>query len=163
MMKVKLTGFREAEEALSRLPKATAKNVLRRVARQALEPMAGRAAALAPKQSGKLSFSISVSEKRTRRAGGARAKFIAPGVFRSASSDSIVMAMGPAGGLGVLPYAAFVEFGTVDTSPKAFMRPAWDLGKEAALDHVRLSLQSEIDKAVARAARRAAKKAAAKG
>ena len=36
---MKLEGFRELDKALGELPKATGKNVLRKVGRKALEPM----------------------------------------------------------------------------------------------------------------------------
>ena len=155
---VDLRGFRELDRALGELPKATARNVLRRVARGALEPMANAAAAAAPEDTGKLAFSIEVSETRTRRAQPAKAEFLAPGVFRSARKNYVELAMGSAGGLRVLPYAAFVEFGTVDTPAQPYMRPAWDAGKDGALQHVRSELGSEIDKAAARIAAKAARK-----
>lgn len=65
---VRLEGFRELEAALRELPKATGKNVLRRVAKGALQPMADEAAAKAPRRSGALAYSIIVSEKRTKAA-----------------------------------------------------------------------------------------------
>lgn len=144
---MQLTGFRELERALSELPRATGKNVLRRIARGALEPLADAAAAAAPEQSGRLSFSISVSEQRTSRARWQR----------MASASGIAMAMGPAGGLGVLPYAAFAEFGTIDTPPHPFMRPTWDAGGVGALEYVKANLGAEIARAAARVARKAAR------
>ncbi len=137
MKTVRLSGFKELERALSELPKATGKNVLRRVAKGALEPMADSAAANAPTDEGKLAFSIGVGEKRTRR------------VRTGKKSSGIQMAMGPANFIpGVLEYASFVEFGTVDTAANPFMRTAWDGGAQKALEYVKDNLGSEIDKAV---------------
>lgn len=144
---VTLEGFAELDRALAELPKATAKNVLRRVARGALEPMANTAAALAPTRSGRLAYSISVSEKRTGRAQWQR----------RAVRNGITMAMGPGGGLGTLGYATFDEFGTVDTPAFGFMRAAWDSGRGPALEYVKLNLSIEIEKAALRYARRLAK------
>lgn len=155
-MKVRLSGFRELERALNELPKATGKNVLRRTAKGALEPMADSAAAKAPTDEGKLAFSITVSEKRTRRAKGGGAKLVG-GRWRSDASTGIEMAMGPGGGLGVLQYAAFVEFGTVDTSAQPYMRPAWDSGADTALEYVKENLGSEIARAAAKLAKKRAK------
>lgn len=147
MTKVKLVGFRELERALNELPKATGKNVPRRVAKGALEPLADAAAAKAPRDEGKLAFSISVGEKRTRRVKG-----------KLPSREGVEMAMGPATGLpGVLQYAAFVEFGTVDTAAQPYMRPAWDQGANRALDYVKDNLGSEITKAANKLARKRAK------
>lgn len=146
---VKLEGFAELDKALAELPNATAKNVLRRVASGALEPMANTAAALAPHRSGRLAYSISVSEQRTRRANWQR----------RAVTNGIVMAMGPAGGLGALNYASFDEFGTVDTPAFGFMRAAWDSGANEALDYIKLNLSIEIEKSALRYARKLAKAA----
>ena len=142
--KVTLTGFKELERALAELPKATGKNVLRRIAKGALEPMADRAAANAPTDEGKLAFSISVGEKRTRR--------VRTGFNKR---TGIEMAMGPGNTMGgVLQYAAFVEFGTVDTPPQPYMRPAFISGSERALDYIK----DELGEAIATAAKKRAVK-----
>lgn len=146
---VSLEGFDELNTALAALPKATAKNVLRRVARGALEPMANTAAALAPHRTGRLAYSISVGEMRTRRANWQR----------RAVRNGITMAMGPGGGLGALNYATFDEFGTVDTPAFGFMRAAWDSGAYNALDYVKTNIWAEVERAAARYARKLAKAA----
>jgi HK97 gp10 family phage protein len=146
---VKVEGFETFERNLRLLPKATGKNVLRRVAKGALDPMAHAAAALAPHRTGKLSYSIIVSEKRTRRAKKVTVRWNGSS-FRSDPSKGIEMAMGPAGGLGTLNYAAFDEFGTVDTPAFGFMRAAWDSGANRALEYVKTQLSVEIDKATTR-------------
>jgi HK97 gp10 family phage protein len=145
-----LTGFKELEQALRALPKATGKNSLRRVARGALEPMALMASARAPHRSGRLAYSISVSEKRTRRARKSTTRYVGGGLFRAEASKGIEMAMGPGAGLGTLNYAAFDEFGTIDTPAFGFMRAAWDGGAYDALEYVKMNLSVEIDKATAR-------------
>jgi HK97 gp10 family phage protein len=143
-MVVKTRGFRELEKKLSELSEATGRNVLRRVAKGALEPMADVAAQKAPEDEGKLAFSIAVSEGRTRRA---RTGF--------QRIRGIQMAMGPASGVGSLQYATFVEFGTIDTPAQPYMRPAWDTGKMNALDYVQDNLWREVEKAVGRVQRKA--------
>lgn len=143
---VKLSGFRELEANLANLTKATSRNVLRRVAKGALEPMADEAAQKAPENRGILSFSIAVSEHRTRRA---------RTFFRRIRG--VQMAMGPASGLGATYYATAVEFGTIDTPAQPYMRPAWDTGKMDALEYVQDNLWREIDRATARAAKKRAR------
>ena len=145
---VRVTGFRELDRALGELPKATAKNVLKRVGKAALEPMAAAAEQLAPKRLGKLALSVDVSDKRTRRA----KRPIPPG--------TVVIVMGPGSGTGTLQYATHVEFGTVDTAPRPFMRPAWDGGQQRLLKDVIDGLTVEIGRAGARAARKAARQSA---
>jgi HK97 gp10 family phage protein len=147
-MTVRLEGFRELEAALNELPKSTAKNVLRRVAKGALQPMAEKARSFAPFDQGDLRASIQVSERRTKRV--AR-------INRFDKNTGIQMAMGPVSGKAVLNYATFVEFGTVDSRPQPFLRPAWDGGKEAALDYVKVNLGREIDRAASRLAKKAAR------
>lgn len=151
---VHVAGFKEVERALNELPKATGKNVLRRVGKGALEPMADAAAAYAPSRTGKLAYSIAVSEKATPRAKWNK------GQFRAARSTGIVMAMGPASGLGTLEYASFDEFGTIDTPAFAYMRKAWDGGAMKALDYVKTNLGVEIDKSAQKLARKHARVAA---
>lgn len=147
-MTVRLSGFRELEVALNNLPKATGRNVLRRVAKGALQPMADRAQGLAPKDSGDLAVSIKVSEKRTRRV--AR-------INRFDKNTGIEMAMGPVSGGGVLNYATFAEFGTIDTPAFGYMRGAWNGGKDDALEYVKANLGREIDRAASRLAKKAAR------
>jgi HK97 gp10 family phage protein len=153
---IELSGFKELEDALRLLPKATGKNVLRRVARGALEPMANMASARAPHRTGQLAYSITVSEKRTRRAKGSTTRFIG-GRFRADASKGIEMAMGPAGGIGTLMYASFDEFGTVDTPAFGYMRAAWDGGAQSALQYVIENLNIAIDTATSRFAKKQAK------
>lgn len=143
-MTVKTTGFRELEKKLAKLPEATGRNVLRRVAKGALEPMADVAAQKAPEERGILSFSIVVTEGRTRRA---RTSFL--------RIRGIQMAMGPATGFGATYYASHVEFGTIDTPAQPYMRPAWDTGKMKALDYVQDNLWREVEKAVGRVQKKA--------
>lgn len=146
-MKVQLAGFKALDKALGELPKATGKNVLRRVAKPPMEAMANVAAQKAPERTGRLAFSISVSEKRTRRA---KTQFM--------SGTGIQMAMGPASGFGAaLSYATFDEFGTVDTPAFAFMRAAWDGGAERSLEYVKVHLGDEIAKSARKLAVKRAK------
>lgn len=148
---VDLIGFRELDKALGELPRATARNVLRRIGRAALEPLANQASAHAPVGRGVLAFSITVSERGTRRARWAR---------EIDRRGSFTIAMGPAGGQGALNYASFAEFGTVNMPAKPFLRPVWDAGQGQALDYVKAELWGEISRASARLARKAARAAA---
>lgn len=154
-MKVKLEGFRELDRALARLPKATGKNVLRRIARGALEPMAAAAQSHAPRgPTGNLHVGIAVSQKRTKRSKTQAVAMRKSGKWRSDPSTGIEMAMGPTSRMGVLGYASFVEFGTVDTAPQPYMRPAWDGGAMNALEYIKANLKGAIDKAAARLAKK---------
>lgn len=157
-MAVVLTGFRELERTLAQLPKATGKNVLRRVGKGALEPMAVIARARAPKRYGDLAYSIVVSEQRTKRAKTGKTKFVG-GKFRASASTGVSVAMGPSAGKGVLNYASFDEFGTVDTPAFGYMRAAWDAGYFPALEYVKDNLASAVEKAATKFAIKRAKAA----
>ncbi|MFN6934936.1 MAG: HK97 gp10 family phage protein, partial [Tsuneonella sp.] len=101
MATIKLEGFRELERALAEeLPKATARNVLRRTAINAMGRVEARAKQLAPVDDGRLRDSITtkaVTAKRQR------------GSVRYATSSGIEVQTGPTGrqegGVG-----AFQEF-----------------------------------------------------
>lgn len=147
-----IEGLAEFEAALDRLPKSIGRGVLRKVARGALEPMADHARQLAPVAAvdgGQLRASIAVSERRTRRA--------TRGGGRFDKSTGLEMVMGPSAGGGVLSYATHVEFGTVDTLPQPYMRPAFDTGVAKALDYVKDHLWVELERAAKRVAARGAR------
>lgn len=145
-MVVKISGLQETLKALADLPKATGNNVLLRVGKKALEPMRAMAASLAPVDEGNLSQKIEISTKRTRRARKERGP-----------KRGVEIAMGPASGSGVLEYAGFVEFGTVDTAPEPHMRPAYQSEKQGVVDAIGNDLMREIDKSAKRLAKKRGK------
>lgn len=163
-IKLELSGEAALEKALGELKQATGKRVLRRVGKRALEPMRAKAEAMAPVADepytkgsfkkgtlrtvipGGLKESIVISERRTRRV----RKEMEP-------ISGIQMAMGPSSGAGVLNYASFQEFGTVDHPPQSFMRAAYNGEAEGAISSILDDLWSEIEKSAKRAARKRAK------
>lgn len=149
-VKVKITGLRQIERALADLPKATAKNVVRRVLKTRAQPIADRAAQLAPLDDGALRDSIAVSTKLSKAQRGKHKK-------RTPGTVEVFVGAGPH------PQAHLQEFGTVHHPPQPFMRPAWDSGKEKVLEGIKGDLWAEIEKAVGRLAKKAAKAAAAGG
>ncbi|WEX07373.1 HK97-gp10 family putative phage morphogenesis protein [Chelativorans sp. AA-79] len=152
--RVRVEGLRELEQALSELPKATGKNVLRRTLRKAGEPIAEDMRAKAPDDpdtSGEdLRNSIGVGTKLSPNQRSAHRK-----MFRDdrASVEMFV-------GAGPVPQAIQQEFGNVNHGPQSFARPAWDAGKDGALETIKTELGNEIGKAAKRLARKAARLAA---
>lgn len=149
---VKIEGLRELERALAELPKATAKNVLRRVLKARAQPIAEAAAGLAPDDpattGNDLKSSIAVSSVLSKRQKGQHKK-----MFRD-DKASVEMFVGA----GALPQAHLNEFGSVHNKPpQPFMRPAWDAGQDALLDGIAKDLGDEIDKAARRLAKKLAK------
>lgn len=142
--RVRVEGLRDLDAALGELGKATGRNVMRRAGRAALEPIIADAAERAPHLFGNLQESITVSTKRPRR-------------HRKESEVEVY------GGPTNLPQAHLQEFGTRHHGPQPFMRPAWDAGKDQALDDVKTALGNEIEKAAQRAARKQARLIARNG
>jgi HK97 gp10 family phage protein len=151
-MMVRIDGLRELDRALGELPKAVARNTLRRVGLKALDPVADSARDMAPDDpetgGNDLRSSIGVGTKLSSRQAKMNRK-------REDKSFAEVYA-----GAGPVPHAHLMEFGTVNHGPQPFMRPAWDQHKTGVLETVKTELGGEIAKAAKRVAARAAKKAA---
>ena len=138
---VKVEGLRELDAALSELPKATSRNVMRRAGIKALEPMAEEMRRRVPVDSGDLKEGIAVSTRNPRR---------------NRRQSEVEVYAGP----GRHPQAHLREFGGDGNPPEPYVRPAWDGGKTELLDTVKQDLWSEIEKAAARLAKKAARLAA---
>lgn len=141
----KVEGLKELEHALKELPKATGKNVLKRVLVKAGKPIADSAESRAPRLRGKLQMSIGTGTKLSRRQKRLHEKQSTVEVFV---------------GAGALAQAITQEFGTSFHPPQAFMRPAWDENRKGSLDTIRDDLAEEIEKARQRLAKKAARLAA---
>jgi HK97 gp10 family phage protein len=151
-MKMKIKGLRECEAALTQLPKATGKNVLRRVGRNRLEPMREHAAAKAPDDpntTGGRDLSSSIKIRNAK----AKVRFV-QGKFRADSSRGISLTMGPS---KAAFHGKFQEWGTIHHAAQPFMRPAWDAGARKVVEGIRDDLWNEIQRAAARLANKKAK------
>lgn len=141
----KMEGLEETVSNLGELPKATGRNVLRRVLLRRGEPVAQMASQLAPEMSGRLAFSIAVSTQLTRRQ------------RRGAKVNEVEVYIGPAAGAGSLYYASFREFGTAELPAHPYLRPAWDALKDMTLTMIGRDLGEEVEAAAGRLARKAAR------
>ena len=141
----KLEGLKALDDALSELPKATARNVLLRTLKEQGQPIADAGEANAPRLSGKLADSYTVSTKLSRRQKGLHKKESMVEVF-----------VGPT----PHPKSVQTEFGNSHQAPHPHLRPAWDANVMRVLEGVKNSLADEIEKARARLARKAAREAA---
>lgn len=160
----RIQGLRETQLALSELPRAVGRGVLRRTLINAAQPMATEAAAAAPDDPDSTGFdlhtSIKVGTKLSRRqarlhkrGAGSGTRMVEPGVFRRPAAAFVEVFFGA----GPLPQAHLQEFGNAHQSPQAFMRPAWEGGKYRALKSIVADLTAEIEKARKRLAARAAR------
>ncbi|MVA47330.1 hypothetical protein GOZ83_19945 [Agrobacterium vitis] len=137
----KVEGLKELEAALSEMKASTGKRITTKVLRDAGQPIADAAAAKAPILTMTLYENIGVGTKLTKRQGA---------LFQKQSPVEVyVGASDPAG--------VQVEFGNDQQAAEPFLRPAWDSGKDRALDKIISGLWTSINKSAQRAARRAAK------
>jgi HK97 gp10 family phage protein len=144
---VKMEGFRELERALAELPKATARNVLRRTLKKAAQPIEDDMEANAPVDTGWASKSIASSFT------------LNPAQKREAKKETKSFAeihIGTRRGSAAL----LQEFGTFKQPARPFMRPAWEANQQISVKIIFDELGGEIDKAAARLARKAARTAA---
>lgn len=147
MSKVRVEGLRELDKALGELPRQTGKRVALKVLKNAGGPLADAGSANAPLgPTGNLRDSYGVGTKLTDRQGKLNRK-----------ESPVEVYIGPND-----PAATQTEFGNSRQAPQPHLRPAWDAGKEKALQDIKDGLWSEIKKAADRLARKAAR-AAAKG
>ena len=153
---VQTHGFDALDQALAQFSKASARNILKRAAIAALEPMAEEMRQRAPERAtggGDLKDAIAVSDKL-----GPRQKRMNR---RAAANSFVEVHAGVADVNGKhLPSGVQQEFGNENHGPQPFVRPAWDQEKMDTLDRLRIAITDEINKAVARAQRRAARAAA---
>lgn len=157
-VRMKVSGLRQLDAALGDLAaeygKASGKAVLRRVADDALKPMAEVASGLAPDDpetgAHDLKASITVGGKLTAR----QAKI----ARKDQNKATVTRYMGTSDPAGVPQ-----EFGTVNHGPQPFMRPAFRQEARATIDRVAKGLGPEINKTATRLAKRRAARAAKAG
>ena len=145
---VKIAGLRDLEKSLFGLPKATQKNVVRRVLKKAGEPIRDDARSDAPVARGILKRSIAVSTKLSKR----QARINRGSAAKKKGSIQVFI------GAGNYPYAHMQEFGTDNLPRQAFLGPAFDQNKTRVLTKIIKDMQIEIDKAAKRLAKKQAKK-----
>ncbi len=127
------------------LPKATATNVQKRALKEAADPIEADAKSHAPVRTGLLRERIDISSKLSARQKSTLDK-----------GSKIEIYIGPPS----MSRAIVSEFGSVNQSPRPFMRPAWDSNKRTAFLKIKEILEEEIEKARKRMAAKAAKQLA---
>lgn len=140
-----IEGLKETEAALAEMPKATAKNVGRRVLTAAAQPILDDFKARAPHLTGHLIETSGISTKLSRRQR-AEQKTIE-------DRDNVEMFVGA----GPNPQAVQQEFGNENHPANPSLTPAWEGNKSRSLKIVGDQLWTEISKAAARLARKTAR------
>jgi HK97 gp10 family phage protein len=144
--RVQIEGLSDLQTSLRELPDATAKAVLRRLARKRLQPIIDHAKSLVPVEEGDLRDGLNVSSKLSKRQRGLRGK------AKEGAHDIEMYA-----GARPDPAAHLQEFGSSHHGAQPFLRPAWDAGRHALLDGLKDDLWADIKKTAERRARKAAK------
>ncbi len=147
MVTFRLENFKELENALAtEMPKATARNVLRRTGTNAMKRIEDREKQLVPVDEGVLRDSITTKPVKAARV--SRTRF--------AASSGVEVATGPTG-RAEGGNAAWQEFGTVHMPASPYARPAADSEGMNVIGDVRDELALQVNKAKARIAKKAAK------
>lgn len=144
----RIIGGRELDRALAdELPKAVARNVMKRAAIDAMQPLEAAAKGFAPRDDGDLADGITTQPVKAKRARGS---------VRYDAASGVEVATGPTGRQeGGNP--SWQENGTVDMPAHPYMRPAADSEGANVIARIRAALVVQIDKSKARIAARAAK------
>lgn len=165
-MTVQVEGLSALDKALGELPKATARNVLKRALTKAAQPIVEEAKRIVPVKSGTLRDSIIASPRIKNKVGNAEySAAMREGLGKAAAVSALRQARREAKGqgsfaeifvgpsTGALRYAHMVEFGTVKDAPQPYLRPAWDSTKAQALSLIKGELANEIIRAARRLGR----------
>lgn len=138
----KIDGLKELDDALKELPRATARNVLRRTLIQQGEPIRAEGERLAPKDTGGLKRSYTVGTKLSRRQKSQNKK-----------ESDVEVYIGP----GPSAKSIQTEFGNAHQAAQPHLRPAFDSNVHRVLEGIKKDLADQIEKARERIARKAAR------
>ncbi|MGO7922008.1 HK97-gp10 family putative phage morphogenesis protein [Rhizobium ruizarguesonis] len=141
--RIKIEGLKQLDKALGELPKSTAKAVLRKVLKEAGEPVAAAARGNAPRLTGNLYEHTDYGTRLTRRQAS---------LHRQATKDDRDFAEAFVGTSD--PAGMQHEFGNEHQAAQPWLRPAWDSQKNNALFIITHRLWVVIEEAAARLARR---------
>lgn len=130
------SGWKELDAALAELPKATARNALKRTLTPAANVVQTAAQANAPEDTGTLERSVHVGTKLTKSQGRD---------VRRAGKSFLEIYIGTALGRGM-----FTEFGTFKDPAQMWFTRAWEATKDQALQIISSTLGAEIEKSAAR-------------
>jgi HK97 gp10 family phage protein len=144
MQVVRVEGLRELAQALEDLPKATARNTIKRALKKAAQPVEDAMESRAPVDTGYTSKSIGTSFT------------LNPAQKRDARKETKAFAeihVGSRRGSA----AGLQEYGTINQPAHPYLRPGWEATKDGALKTIASELATEIEKTAARRARKLAK------
>ena len=150
MGRVLFTGGKELQRALLQLSQKEAKKIARRAVRVAAKPIFDAAKARVPVREGRLkrALQLRVDMLRGSNVMSALINIKFKGDYRPTTSARAKYSYQ----VGSDPkiYGSFTEFGTIDTAPQPFLRPAWDAeGGVTALNRLGKELGEGLERAAA--------------
>ncbi len=148
---VQLTGFKELAAALRELPERVARNGLRAAVNAGASVIKKDAISRAPVDTGALKANL--YQKQIREKSGPMQQTFYVGVRKGVAkyaNNAANRRAGKAGKAykdsGTTFYWFFQEFGTSTITPRPFMRPAFEMQKEAAVKAIGQKLDERIQK-----------------
>ncbi|UIJ43722.1 HK97 gp10 family phage protein [Sphingomonas cannabina] len=165
IISVRVDGLKDLDASLGELPKATARNVLRRTGLAALVPFVDAVKRLAPVDEPSATPDRPAGKYRDSWHTGTRLNKNQARQARKEGKSFVEVYAGTDDPLGILleygtgereQKSTGRETGNVDPHPHG--RPAWDETSGQVLENVKYGLGAEIDKAAKRLARKAARK-----
>lgn len=148
MTGLRLTGFKEMDQVLRRLPTATSKRVADRAMKQALAPVAAAANGMSPKGMPPVIVEKKLNKNQAKQFRGTEGETVRVMFVGSPSSRAHLEEFGT----GPRFHKSGKYVGIMRARP--FMRPAWDATRQQVLDRLRVDLAREIEKAVGRLAKK---------
>lgn len=134
-----IEGLKEIGKDLAELPKAVGRNVLVKVLTEQGEPIRAEGERLAPRLTGRLANSYTISQKLSRRQKSLNHK-----------ESYVEVYIGP----GAMAENIQTEFGNAHQAAEPHLRPAWDHNVRKVLDGITMSLGDVIAKERDRLARK---------
>jgi len=142
-----VTGDKQLERKLARLPDRVLNRVVRRASAKAMIPVSRSAKANAPRETGLLAKSIGRKTK-VFKSGGTVQTVVGP---RLGFKQMVTLPNGKTMLRNPFKYAHLVEFGTRHSAAKPFMRPALESNKGAIIAVYRSELASGVVREAVRA------------
>ncbi len=137
-----ISGLSQLVRAMEELPKNVQRNALRKAASSGAAIVRTTVRNMAPVQTGKLKRSIAMKRARTPDSQIATYEVHVRQAYNAWNrvGNKKVEAYGKFDAY----YARWIEYGTSQMSPQPFMRPAWQLSKDAAADKIVEVLRAKI-------------------
>ena len=139
---MKITGARELQRALARLPEELSKSVERTVLREGAKPIHSSAKSRVAVSSGLLKKSLGITVKKTRKGQLTARVGARSGFKKTVTRNGKTVNADPA------KYSHLVEYGTSHSPAKPFIRPAIDSASGQVMEAMAKGYDKGLDRVV---------------